>query len=545
MDQIKPILIQIKKHHFWILSGIVAVLCVVFGYLGTKHLSDTWHARESTIKSAFSTARRVAAIENHPNDDVAKEMEAVNRALAEEVYAAWQVRFARQKEILTWPVDVLGQDFISRVEKLQPIEATVPFPEEAGWGLQRNIRARYMNNIHLVLPELAEKIKARWTAGKTTADGGGGPAGSDGGGGGPAGGGPGGGFDFGGGGTGMNPGDEGGGGAAPATDENPYVVEWDSGNQSSLKDRFDWPDGKVPSIAEILYAQEDLWILNSIMDIISRTNGDADAQYNAAVKVIQSIRLGAEAGGIKDGGKVSMVESAASGSSMYGMSGNSSSSGSNSSSSAGMAGPGTGYSTSSTAAQNDPADNRYVDAKYVPVKGEQLRTTLKSDTPSDAFLVVAKRMPVRLELKVDVTKLPRLLAECGNARLTFEVRQVRINPQAKTQAGAASGGGGGGGGMDGGGNGPAGMGSGMGADISGSGGGPGGGDEDGGYGGMGGMAGASAAQQDSPYDAEVEIYGLIYLYNPPQRKKLGLPDEDQAQEQAQAANQTAGAAAGG
>ena len=39
---------------------------------------------------------------------------------------------------------------------------------------------------------------------------------------------------------------------------------------------------------------------------------------------------------------------------------------------------------------------------------------------------------------------------------------------------------------------------------------------------------ANAAAKESPYDVDVEIYGLIYLYNPPQRSKLGLPEEEEA-----------------
>ena len=63
-------------------------------------------------------------------------------------------------------------------------------------------------------------------------------------------------------------------------------------------------------------------------------------------------------------------------------------------------------------------------------------------------------------------------------------------------------------------------------DLSGGGalGGAGGEDSSGGYGDMGGPA-ADTAEKGSPYDVEVEIYGLIYLYNPPQRSKLGLPED--------------------
>ena len=57
-----------------------------------------------------------------------------------------------------------------------------------------------------------------------------------------------------------------------------------------------------------------------------------------------------------------------------------------------------------------------------------------------------------------------------------------------------------------------------------------------GGGGMGGddegydsdFGGVASAQYDqsSAYEAEVELYGLIYLYNAPQRGKIGLPEID-------------------
>ena len=537
MDQLKPILEQVKKHHFWIISGVVALLCIVFGYLGTSDLAQKWNARASQIKGAFSTAEQVAAIQHHPNDEVAREMEKVNRQLAEEVFQAWQERFARQKELLVWPAE-LKSDFIKKVEKFQPIEATVPFPEPTNPPiLNRPLRARYMNYIHNELPKLAERIGAKWAAtgpGSGGRSGGNGPAGMGpggmgSGGMGPSGMGPGAGMGAGGMGAGLGSGGPGGGGneQPSAEDETEYVVTWNPANQSELLSRFDWSKNsdQVPSVLQILYAQEDLWILRSLMDIIAETNGDADAQYNAVVKEIDTIYLGAEAGGIDDGGDVMLFESSSQ--SAYGQAGafggGSAAGAAGAAGSAGMSNP-YGSSSSQQNTGPDPADNRYVDAKYAPVKGSQLRSAFKSQSPNDAFLVVAKRMPVRMVLKVDVLKLSRLLAMCGNAKLTFEVRQVRINPKSKTEA---SGGSNAGGGFASGG-GPAGMGSGMGGqmDLSGSGalGGAGGEDSSGGYGDMGGPA-ADAAGKGSPYDVEVEIYGLIYLYNPPQRSKLGLPED--------------------
>src|SRR4030042_1294117 len=93
-----------------------------------------------------------------------------------------------------------------------------------------------------------------------------------------------------------------GAGAGLVVDESPIVVAWNSSNQSALQAMsFNWTS---PTTLQVLYAQEDLWVLRALMLIIKATNGDADAQYNAAVKEIESIELGAMAAGIKAVGQV-------------------------------------------------------------------------------------------------------------------------------------------------------------------------------------------------------------------------------------------------
>jgi hypothetical protein len=206
----------------------------------------------------------------------------------------------------------------------------------------------------------------------------------------------------------------------------------------------------------------------------------------------------------------------------------------------------------------DPAEGRYVDNQYQALKAETLRSALRADTTADAFLVVAKRMPVRMRLVVDERKLPRLLAQFGNAMLPVEVRQVRINRARDTGGGGYDMGMGGGYGMMGGsemgaGYAPPGMpgmagmpgmmgtmpgmdampgmdsGMGMGYTPPGMGG--------SGYpsteSGMGmGMPGQEQNLKDrttvaatSVHDVPVEIYGIIYIYNPVDEKKLGLEQQ--------------------
>jgi len=110
-----------------------------------------------------------------------------------------------------------------------------------------------------------------------------------------------------------------------------------------------------------------------------------------------------------------------------------------------------------------------------------------------------KLVPVRMVLLVRESKLPDLLAACANAKLPIEVRQCLVRqPELKTGAAAAA---------------PA-------------------------------RPGAPAAAADANKttisdngDVEIDLYGVIYLYNPPSRTALGLPEGDGAANEEPAAEE--------
>jgi hypothetical protein len=385
------------------------------------------------------------------------------------------------------------------------------------------------------------------------------------------------------------------GGAAQLTPEEqqklaqrkPPIVIWDPQDQARLvATHFDWskqPDSS-PTTLQLLYAQEDLWVLTALMHIIRQTNGQIDSRHEAVVKNIETILIGRHAppragqvirlagggmgGGMMDGGMggmdaggsgyMSSESGATPGSSDMGMGGGMMPApmGGGDMYGSGMGGPGgdmSGMMPGVGRMSADPAEGRYVDNQYQALRAETLRTALRSPSPDDAFLVVAKRMPVRMRLTVDVRKLPRLLAQLGNSMLPVEVRQVRINRGKEGGGGGYDmmGGGGygmmGGGGYDmmgGGGYGmmggggsemgsgymgsPTGMESGMGGygqtpDMGGGYASP--------YGAGSGMGGAqnikdrTTVASTSQNDVPVEIYGIIYIYNPVDEKKVGLDQQ--------------------
>jgi hypothetical protein len=152
----------------------------------------------------------------------------------------------------------------------------------------------------------------------------------------------------------------------------------------------------------------------------------------------------------------------------------------------------------------DPADGRYVDMNFKPLTGAQLRAAMNLQSANDAVNAVAKRIPIRLRLKVDESQIGRLITECGNGKMMLEVLQVRYNTD-PAPAVAAGGGGGGGGLMEGGAKPSFGGAGGMGMmseeGVSGGGG--------------GGSALGGATAVDDKGEVAIEIFGLIYLFNPP------------------------------
>jgi hypothetical protein len=281
------------------------------------------------------------------------------------------------------------------------------------------------------------------------------------------------------------------------------IVLWDPANQQEiLQTHFGFTmRSTLPTTLEVLYAQEDYWVLNNIMQIIKATNRGATARHEAVIKQIGFIRIGRSAMGLAghitplgapaagmmgaEGGDMGAMP-AGEGSATAGGEGAAPDTGSPDGGGAMPGGEG-GMGMESTLLR-DPAEGRYVDEKYATLPASRLRGALTSRTPEDALLAVAKRMPVRIRVLIDQRRLNLFIAECGNSKLAVEVRQVRINREPAPVGGGMMGGGYG---MGGEGGGPGGaFGGGMPGGMGAMGGGGFGG---GGVGGGGGFGGTGSA----------------------------------------------------
>lgn len=556
MDQVKKALEVAMKHQFWIVTGVAALIACVAWFMTNSALNKQFADNEKLIKDKYAAVSTVSsAISTHPNRDSVAEMDKIISTLGTDVETAWLEQFKRQEQFLQWREDAIGlPNLIKKLKNNYPVELKLTYPDEPK-NITDEEKRRFSSYFAEQMPELAKIIGVTWVgeASNEAASGYGGGSGGMSGGGRGGMGGPGGlggssggdegssGEGYGGGmsggmGGGMSGGMGGGmsGGMSGAMiAQSNDVVHWSKASQSQLITSLRMWTGDRPTVYQMMYTQENMWILEGIFNIIEKTNRlengmKATANFQASIKQLDFIRIGRDA--VADAGNITgianagggMGSSSGSGDDLGGGLGSDGSSsgtpsqgsmGSGDSSGAGAgAGPGPGNS-------RDPADKRYVDAAFKAITGDELRAKIASQSPEDAYFAVAKRIPVRMKFLIDYRRLPAFLANCGNEGLMLEVRQVRV--AASDTATGGSGGGMMGGGLGGGMMGGRGGGS-MGGGIGGEGmGGEGmGGDEGMGSGSMGGMAGGMRTRKSN--EIPVEVYGVVYLFNPASKERLGL-----------------------
>jgi hypothetical protein len=440
----RDFVITVKRIYFWVLCPLVVVVAAVFWFLGVGAVGSQQKKNRQEIDGLYNTVSSLRQKERHPNSEVAQGMLQLIEKRRQEVAQAWKEKYLQQagekSGILTWPNE-LGEDLIDQVKDLRPIEQKVHHPPDSEMELILSLRRRYQSHIEVELPKLADVIGSKWYLSEDATNGqlpmmqeraGRGDRGPIG-------------VDV----TGMR--------SESAAEQS--LVEWSTSSQQEiLQQHFQWQDNgssfpgmdprastpgsgelREPNLLEILYAQEDLWVLQAIMNVIRRTNEGATARYNAAIKEIDFIRMGKSA--VVSSGRIQRPATMADanvmgggmenpGISMRSMEGQSS-----------RMNEGQEYPTPDMPMEGepiaqpagpDPAEGRYVDRDYAPLPAATLRSAMtqpETVDPSNAYLLVAKRIPIRMRVKIDQTKLDRFLVQCANSELTIEVRQIRVNPK--------------------------------------------------------------------------------------------------------------------
>ena len=488
MDQLKVILAVLKKHHFWVLGGVVLILLLGIWWQSTAGIAKEYDGRKGALKRHFADISTLAGAVDPPNEGVIAAIVRVHDKLFDNVLKAWKYLYEQQQEKNRLPDD-LGPEFIARWNSLK---ADDPIPDEYRdiyWTFITNYLPKQLKRVRIWRPKEGQE-EHRKAAGGLMPEGG-----------------------------------------RHRDEDVEYVglVVWDQGNYEQFQLRLNW--SRRPSTEQIRLAQEDLWVCDTLLNIVRDLNEGAQSHYSAPVKRIIALDIGREAtkafaeaqNALQFGnllGAAGTSGTAAPGANPMGE---------------GMSQPpvmepgmmgegrmgmemgmemGPGMMMPGNLALGDGLlAGRYVNESAQPIPVEKGI----AKHPYREF----KMMPIRLSLVMDQRKIPELMVQCANSNMPIRVRQLRLSPgqaakvdylgQAATAPGrnlmpAA-------GSPRERGNFPMGLPGEMGNPQAGGG-------EDM-MPGAGGLRGAGKGSYRGPYDMPVEILGIIYIYNFADPKVLG------------------------
>ena len=508
MDQVKQFLSVMQKHGFWIGSGIILIGTVAVWFMTVSSLDSQTSKQISGIKADVNMITTVdSGLSDQPNEKTHEEMRALIADQEQKVLEAWKERFDEQRDILKWPTkldvavnnqtDSFNDKFRyvldERTGQLDKTKLKLPFEVYESHDAAANDNnvtpselRFYADYIGDDLPNYAKIVGAKWEADFEKQQ----TAGS----------------------MGVGGELENGGAGNPRTalqtvpEEEP-LVRWSIASQESLlSDLFPWRStvDDYPSELEVYYSQENLWILEQMLRIISQVNGDAKQAFEANIREIQALKIGSSVD--FSGGSIS-APGARAGGGAFGMMGDDMDGGGygGMGESEGEMDGGFGGGGGPETVAPDPGENRYVNTALEPITASSLRQTLTGNQPQDVALAIAKRIPVQMNLVMDQRSIQKLLAACGTAPLQIDVRHVSILPKSGKRPGGMQ------------------SGMGMGGEGMGAMGGF-GGETEGGFEGAGGGPSLQAEEDEYPLDMNVKITGLIYFYNPPSKQSLGVEE---------------------
>ncbi|HVX14188.1 MAG TPA: hypothetical protein VHC22_23580 [Pirellulales bacterium] len=513
MDQVKVYLGVAKKHHFWILVTIVVITATIVWVKASSTLASKYDSDKRTITGAQDSVQKASSPDS-VNASFSTKVDKLHDDLKISVFEAWKKLYERQASLFVWP-DLSAVDQNIDLNKIGP-EEEIPiyirtyYNERVVGPLWKGV----LEQINLRQPKV-QPLKEEGDEEEEEE-------------------------------------------AEKRGVEYEGLVVWKQSLRDEIAARY-YTRNAVPSTVRLRLTQEDLWLFESLVQVVNTVNTGATDSLKAPIKEILTL----------DVAQWAVVASLESGSTIWtpgtkGAAGSPMSANNPMAAATAPTGPGAGATGAAAAAGGANEDAEWVDNRYLDDKGEPLKGT---NHPFAEF----KQMFVYMKYIMDQRRIPELVAACANAPLPIETRQIKVQ-MLKSDSGSGGGGGlfgngatfGGGmpSGMGGGGMGgsgmPAGAKGGMGSGGMGAGGMP---PNMGGRGGMPagmqpprapappgmGMMGGAAMGMDagSPmggadmggmavqnmvldggvettiYDAVVELSGVIYLYRPPDIAKLG------------------------
>ena len=467
MDKLAPAIAWTKENGFWLANGLLLLLMGGLWYLVTSGLNAEKEKNVGTIKKETNLVQAIMQkkpedllevdVSLHPNRTTKEGMQKELERTVDSIIAAWKLRVAAQKKLLVFPA-VIGNEKFAKV--FAPYNPPETFPVE--YADIRTIDALlslYRVRIQKHMINLCGKdgVRTNWlwdpanypqdedvNSRRRQSTGG---------------------YD--------DYGDDGGGGLAMEVkdeDASRFAVLWSEVNQqlwydklTKFRDRDDHnKESNDPTPLQCYMLQQDLWVLEAMFDVIKDLNGDSSATDTSAIKQIDHIGIGRE--GTAQLGKLHAVDSRFAsqvdteaevvedfgyddggyGDEGYG-SGGSTTGGSKYElvfseeeavvgddggyGDGGYDDSGYGAELGGTTERLPPFHEMYVDTKFEPISSEEVLKVVRGEelSESNLELLIAKRLPVRIGLKMDERKIPDFMAACINSPFSFEIQQVRIN----------------------------------------------------------------------------------------------------------------------
>ena len=243
--------------------------------------------------------------------------------------------------------------------------------------------------------------------------------------------------------------------ATPAMDMNKFAVKWSDINQDLWYQKLTVFQGRddnsreinAPNPLQCYMLQQDLWLLEAMFRIIRQVNGGSNANDLSKIKQIDHVVFGQNAGSGKLGALMPVdprlakrASAAAEGAGLdhdgggdddpfNEPDGGDQDFGSRFGGGDRSGGTGSPNMALGGGAGKVPYHNRYVDLNFEPIAAEAVKAIINGDALPDTNLelIVAKRIPFRIALKMDEREIANFMAACANSDFAFEIQQVRWN----------------------------------------------------------------------------------------------------------------------
>ena len=450
MEKLAPAIAWIKENRFWLANGLLLLLMIGIWYMQTGTLKEQQGKNEQKIDSQIRLADGILrkkpddvaddVVPLHPNQTTQKGMQAELERSVNSVIAAWELRVETQKKLLVFPE--LGSPRFNEIfGRYNPPETfPVKYTDNEIEGLLGLYNSKIQN--HMIKLCGKDGVRTNWRKDpenyEQTEESDTRPNATD-----------------------YSGADEGKVFEVDDQDAARFAVLWSDVNQklwfdklTVFQDRDDHNKSSIdPTPLQCYMLQQDLWVLEAMFNVIRELNGDSNAIDTSAIKQIDHIGIGRE--GAAQLGELHPVDSRLAPKADESGEGDPSSVGfeepRGAASGSGdsqyemifsedeiLDDPEGGYLTSDELGDGaeaiglPPFHNMYVDTKFEPIASEEVLKVVKgAELPeSHLELIIAKRLPVRIGLKMDERKISDFMAACINSPFSFEIQQVRINRHA-------------------------------------------------------------------------------------------------------------------